>query len=320
MTAAGRFGSVRARGRGLMLGGPGAALAVDARAQEAPESWNFDDFADADPTLWELAVDQAPDILLFGAFATLVMVGFLRKSVPLKYATLVFSVAYLGFYKSHLLSITNVLGSLTGTFPLHAESLGFSALVVFGVVTTVLWGRVYCGRVCAFGALTQLIDAVVPKRFQIEVSPALERRAGYIKYGILFGAIGYYLLTHENAFYRYIEPFWMFSFEASVVLWVGLGVLLVASIFVRNLYCRFLCPLGAALGLVSALSIFKIKRWSECSTCKLCENACEWGAIRNRKIVMPECVRCDDCEILYASKTKCPHWLLDAKKKRLRTS
>jgi polyferredoxin len=142
----------------------------------------------------------------------------------------------------------------------------------------------------------------------------LEKRASLIKYFILFGAIGYYLATREIAFYRYIEPFWMFTFEASTPLWIGLGVLLLASVFVRNLYCRFLCPLGAALGLVSTLSIFKIKRWSECSTCQLCEKKCEWGAIRQRKIVMTECVRCDECEILYASKTKCPHWLLKAKR------
>lgn len=307
---------LRARAAGVL----GAVLLFNQgwaqESQPADNPFNFDDFEDVDPTFIELAVDQLPDIALFAVFATLVMVSFLRKSVPLKYVTLVFSVVYLGIFRSHLISITNVLGSLTGTFPLRAETLGFSALVVFAVITTILWGRVYCGRICAFGALTQLIDAVVPKRFQLEVPPALERRAGYIKYVILFGAIGYYLLTHENAFYRYIEPFWMFSFEASTLLWIGLGILLLASVFVRNLYCRFLCPLGAALGLVSALSVFKIKRWSECSTCKLCENACEWGAIRNRKIVMPECVRCDDCEILYASKTRCPHWLLDAKRKR----
>jgi NosR/NirI family transcriptional regulator, nitrous oxide reductase regulator len=312
-----------ARLRARAAGALGAVLLINqCLAQEStPDNpFGFDDFEDADPTFIELAADQIPDIALFAVFATLVMVGFLRKSVPLKYATLVFSVVYLGFFRSHLISITNVLGSLTGTFPLRAETIGFSALVVFAVVTTILWGRVYCGRICAFGALTQLVDAVVPKRFQIEIPAALERRASYIKYAILFGAIGYYLLTDENAFYRYIEPFWMFSFEASTALWIGLGLLLVASVFVRNLYCRFLCPLGAALGLVSALSVFKIKRWSECSTCKLCENACEWGAIRNRKIVMPECVRCDDCEILYASKTKCPHWLLDAKRKRLRGS
>jgi len=303
------------------LGCVGVVLAVLAMApvvaqqpDAADELWGFDDFEESDPGFLELAFDQAPDILLFAAFATLAMVSFLRKSVPLKYVTLVLSVVFLGLYKSHLLSITNVLGSLTGTLPLHAESIAFSALAIFGVLTTVLWGRVYCGRVCAFGALTQLIDAIVPARYQIEVPPALERRAAYIKYAILFGAVAYYLFTHENAFYRYIEPFWMFSFEASTLLWLGLGLLLVASIFVRNLYCRFLCPLGAALGLLSSLSIFRIKRWSECSSCQLCEKACQWGAIRERKIIMTECVRCDDCEILYASKTRCPHWLLQAKR------
>lgn len=290
----------------------GLALAQD----ETGESWNFEEFDDADPTWLELLSDQAPGLLLFAAFATLALVSFLKKSLPLKYVTLIASVALLGFAHSYLISITNVLGSLTGTFPLHAESLVFSALVIFTIVTTVLWGRVYCGRICAFGALTQLLDAIVPRRFQLEIPPWLERRASLIKYGILFGAIAWYLLTHENAFYRYIEPFWMFSREASTTLWIGLGVLLVASIFVRNLYCRFLCPLGAALGLLSKLSIFRIKRWSECSTCQLCEKACEWGAIRERKIIMAECVRCDVCEILYDSKTKCPHWLLDAKRGR----
>jgi polyferredoxin len=307
---------------------PGVSLSVwlcslRAWAQDqapAADLWNFDDLEEVDPGFLELAASQAQDIVLFAAFVTIAMISFLKKSKPLKYLTLVLSVAYLGVYQSHLISITNVLGSLSGTLPLYADQLGFSLLVIFGVVSTVIWGRVYCGRICAFGALTQLIDAIVPARFQLRIPPALERRASYIKYVILFGAIGYYLLTHENSFYRYIEPFWMFSFEATTLFWVGIGVLLVASVFVRNLYCRFLCPLGAALGLVSALSIFKIKRWSECSSCAVCENACEWGAIRQRKIIMSECVRCDDCEILYASKTRCPHWLLKAKNKRLRTS
>jgi NosR/NirI family nitrous oxide reductase transcriptional regulator len=303
---------------GAVVAAAGALGRASAQEDEAADDlWNFDEFEEIDPTVLELAAQNWLDIVIFSAFVALAMISFLRKSVPLKYATLVFAVVYLGVFNSYLLSITNVLTSLTGAFPFFGRDVVFSALVVFGVVTTVLWGRVYCGRICAFGALTQLIDAVVPRRFQVEVSPAFERRAGYIKYGILFGAIAYYLVTHENGFYRYIEPFWMFSFQATTPLWIGLGVLLVASVFVRNLYCRFLCPLGAALGIVSKLAPFGIKRWSECSTCKLCENACEWGAIRERKIIMSECVRCDDCEILYDSKTRCPHWLLDAKRKRL---
>lgn len=297
----------------------GLAVAAAAYAQEVPaqdNAWNFDDLEEADPGLLELLADQAPELALFAAFATLAMISFFRKSIPLKIATLVAAVGYLGFANSQLISITNVLAALHGSFPIYQDNLTFTLFVIFSIVTTILWGRVYCGRVCAFGALTQLIDAVVPSRFQWTVPPTLERRASYIKYVILAGAIVTFLMTSENGFYRYIEPFWMFSFRASTALWVGLGLLLIASIFVRNLYCRFLCPLGAALGLLSSVSVFRIKRWSECSTCSLCEKACEWGAIRERKIVMTECVRCDVCEILYDTKARCPHWLLDAKRKR----
>ncbi len=277
---------------------------------------DFSDLEDVDPTLLELAGDQAGALLLFAAFATLAMVSFFRKSVPLKYVTLVSSVLYMGVYKSQLISIVNVFGALTGNLPVFSYSLAWYLFAGFTVVTTVLWGRLYCGRICAFGALTQLIDAIVPSRLRLKIPEPLERRASFIKYAILFGALAYYFATREIGFYRYIEPFWMFTFEASTLLWVGLGVLLVASVFVQNLYCRFLCPLGAALGLISTLSVFKIKRWSECSACALCEKECEWGAIRKRKIVMAECVRCDDCERLYDDTQRCPHWLLEAKRAR----
>jgi polyferredoxin len=279
--------------------------------------WNFeDDTEEAAPTMLELASEQAVDIAAFLAFAALAMVSFLRKSVPLKYVTLVVSVLYMGVYKSQLISVVNIFGAITANLPVFSYSLAWYAFAIFTLVTTLLWGRLYCGRICAFGALTQLIDAIVPKRFQLEIPAKLEQRAGYIKYAILIGAVGYYLATSEIAFYRYIEPFWLFTFDATPVLWVMVGTLLVASIFVRNLYCRFLCPLGAALGLVSSVTtVFKIKRWSECSQCALCEKTCEWGAIRKRQIIKAECVRCDDCEILYDDKERCPHWLLELKRK-----
>lgn len=298
-----------------------AALPATTQGQEDnADLWNFADDDLSDPTLLELASDQALDIGLFAAFATLAMISFFRKSIPLKYVTLVIAVGYMGLVKSQLLSIVNIFSAITANLPIFSYSMAFYAFAVFTIVTTVLWGRVYCGRICAFGALTQLIDAVVPRRFQLEIPEWLERRASLIKYFILFGAIGYYLLTREISFYRYIEPFWIFTFEASTALWIGVSILLVASIFVRNLYCRFLCPFGAALGILSKLTIFRIKRWSECSTCALCENKCDWGAIQERRIVMTECVRCDECEILYASKTQCPHWLLKAKRARLSAS
>ncbi len=278
--------------------------------QPPTDAWAFPP-DDADVISWStLLRDQGLDLAMFAAFATLVLVSFHRKSTRLKYVTLALSVIYLGFYKSQLLSIVNVFSLFTLSLPVFKYSIAWYGFAAFAVVTTVLWGRLYCGRICAFGALTQLIDRVVPSRWRIEVPGALERRAAKIKYAILGATLLYFFATRDASIYRYVEPFWMFGGQATPGMWIGLGVLLAATVFVRNLYCRFLCPLGAALGLLSTVTIFRIKRWSECDTCRICEKKCEWGAIRGPRIVMTECVRCDDCERLYADTRKCPHWLI----------
>lgn len=268
-----------------------------------------------EPSVWaEAFADQRTELLLFGLFAALVLVSFFRKSEKLKYLTLIASVGYLGVYKSQLISIVNVFGLLTWNLPIIQYSLGWYFFAIFSVVTTILFGRLYCGRVCAFGAMTQLMDRVLPSRLRVTVPRRLERRASFIKFGILGAVVIYFLVTRDITIYRYVEPFWMFTFQETTALWIALGVLLLATVFVRNLYCRFLCPVGAFLGLLSHLTVFRIKRWSECNTCRICEKTCEWGAIRGPKIIATECVRCDDCERLYADTKKCPHWLIIIRK------
>jgi len=285
---------------------PDASVVV--AAQEDGSGWTFDDEEEAQPTWTEELRNQAVDLAAVGGFLVLAFVSFFRKSRALKIVTFIVAVGYLGFYKSQLISIVNVFGVIGGNLPLLRYSLGWYLLVGAGVVSTVLWGRVYCGRICAFGAFTQLLDLVVPARLRLTVPARIERWASLIKYVILAGAIVAFLVTRDQSFYPYIEPFWMFGLTGrSPVLWTMLAVLLVATVFVRNLYCRFLCPVGAALGVLSSLTVFKIKRWSECKTCRICEKACEWGAIRGPKIILTECVRCDDCERLYADEAKCPH-------------
>ena len=275
--------------------------------------WQFEDAAPVE-TWTHIVGGQAIDLALFAAFAALALTSFFRKSVRLKYVTLVAAVVYLGIYKSQLLSIVNVFGVLRANLPLFKYNLGWYFFALFAVVSTVLWGRLYCGRICAYGALTQLLDPIVPARFRFDVPPHIERHAAKIKYALLGFVLLYFLATSDMSIYRYVEPFWMFTGKAPAGLWIALGVLLAATIFVRNLYCRFLCPLGAALGLLSKLTIFGIKRWSECNSCKLCEKTCQWGAIQGPKIIMTECVRCDDCERLYMDQQKCPHWIIIRRK------
>ena len=280
-----------------------------ADAAQPADLWEFEDEEESE-TWSALLQDQALDLSLFVAFATLALVSFFRKSAALKYVTLVAAVAYLGFAKSQLISVVNVFSLVTGNLPVFRYSLAWYLFAGFTVVSTVLWGRLYCGRICAYGALTQLLDRIVPARLRLEVPPWLERHAAKVKYVLLGATLLYFLVTSDIAVYRYVEPFWLFTLQSTTALWIGLAVLLVATVFVRNLYCRFLCPVGAALGLLSNLTVFRIKRWSECNTCKICEKACEWGAIQGPKILVTECVRCDDCERLYLDTAKCPHWII----------
>jgi len=293
------------------------ALAASPHLAASPQQngWNFSD-EEAAPSWTDDLKDQATDLTMFSAFATLALVGFFRKSEILKWITMGIAVVYLGFIRSQLITIVNVFGLVVWNLPVFRHNMTWYLFAGFTLVTTILWGRVYCGRVCAFGAMTQLLDKVVPAKIRFDLPRRVEQRANYIKYGLLGITVSYFLITRDISIYRYVEPFWMFSLQARAGMWLGLAVLLTATVFVRNLYCRFLCPVGAFLGLLSNLTVFRIKRWSECNSCKICEKTCEWGAIRGPRIVASECVRCDDCERLYADNNKCPHWLILKRNKR----
>jgi len=265
---------------------------------------------DASESWREILGPQALDLLLLAAFVAFALVSFFRKSVRLKYIALIAAVGYMGFVKSRLVSIVDIFALADLNLPIVKYNLAWYALSIFVVASTILWGRLYCGRVCAFGALTQLMDAVVPARLKVDVPLRLEQRAAWIKYGLLVAVVVYFVATKDLAIYRFVEPFWMFGLFGTTAMWIALAALLVATVFVRNLYCRFLCPVGAALGILSSLTVFRIKRWAECNTCKICEKTCEWGAIQGPTIVKRECVRCDDCERLYLDQQKCPHWII----------
>lgn len=303
------FATLAAPAPGLAAQAPAVTPSSGATGSAAADPWGFDDQPTVE-TWQDLLKPQALDLVLLTAFFALALTSFFRKSRGLKLVTLAATIGYLGFTKSNLISIVDVFRVLRWDFPIFKHSIAWYLFSTFTLVSTVLWGRLYCGRLCAFGAVTQLFDEVVPPRLRFEIPMAIERRANWIKYGLLGGLVAYFLVTKDLLVYRYVEPFWMFTLSGSRAMWTGVAVLLVATIVVRNLYCRFLCPVGATLGLLSHLTVFRIKRWSECKTCKICEKACEWGAIRGPRIDVRECVRCDDCERLYADTQTCVHWII----------
>src|SRR5207244_12499471 len=98
----------------------------------------------------------AVDLGVFAGFTVLALVSFFRKDKTLKYITLAVCVVLLGFWKSQLITIVNVFGLISLDLPIFRYSLPWYLLATFTVVSTVLWGRLYCGRLSAFAAMMPL--------------------------------------------------------------------------------------------------------------------------------------------------------------------
>ncbi|MAG37156.1 MAG: hypothetical protein CL878_13060 [Dehalococcoidia bacterium] len=235
-----------------------------------------------------------PLMSLFG----LVLFAFLRKNARARWVALAATLVYLGFMDGGFLSISHIISGFQVGPAVYLRDLPLLLLVGFTLTTTFLWGRVFCGFLCPFGALQEVLERVVPRRLQWNMPQKIHDQARYIKYGILGGILAMALIQSDLSIYQYFEPFGtLFFLSPSVVLWSILLILLVASAVVPRFYCRYVCPLGAALGLASLLTLFRIKRVAQCTICKVCQQRCPTGAIRGPAIDFKECVRCDICEV-----------------------
>ena len=198
-------------------------------------------------------------------------------------------------------------------------------LMSYVLVTFFVWGRgVFCGWLCPFGALQELIANIGKflKIKQIKIPEKYNKNSLNIKYIILltlfvtcFIAPNFLNLGSE------IEPFktaisMKFNREWYYVIYAVL--LLAVGLFIERFFCRFICPLGAFMAIGGKLRIFNsfLKRRNECgSPCKLCSNECPIDAIeKNGKINMNECFYCLDCQSLYYNDHKCPPLVIIRKK------
>jgi polyferredoxin len=234
------------------------------------------------------------------------MAAFLLKSTLLRWTALTFAVAYLGFVDGGFLSVSHITSAIEVGPGVFFSDISLLLMVVFTVITTLLWGRVFCGFLCPFGALQDFIEMVVPQRFQRDMPRWLHDRASLLKYLILLlvlipptiAALAPSLVEDPISLYQFAEPFGtVFFLSSSVLLWVIAVGFLAASAVVPRFYCRFVCPLGAALAVVSGLAPFRIRRVEQCTLCNVCERSCPTGAIRGAEIDFPECVRCNICEV-----------------------
>lgn len=245
----------------------------------------------------------------------LALYAFILKGVLARWITLAGTLFYLGWIDGGFLSISHITSGIAGGPEVYLADLVMLIMIVFTVVTTLLWGRVFCGFLCPFGALQDFIEWVTPKRFQYKLSSYTHSRGIYIKYVILALIVFLAFFRSDISIYGYFEPFGtVFFLSSSVLMWMIAGAILIVSIVIPRFYCRYACPLGAALGIASLVSLFRIPRIKQCDFCKVCEQHCPTGAISGPEVDFKECVRCNVCEVKLITKSGvCRHDMDDVK-------
>lgn len=234
---------------------------------------------------------------------------------------LAFTFGWLGWIAGGQLSIVHLINYLKAPFELMnvgfylAEPL-IVILSVYTAISLVLLGRgVFCGWLCPFGALQELLANLARwlRLPQWNPSDRLQSRLWWGKYASLAIVVGLaFLVPTAGSVAAEVEPFktaisahflraWPYVMYAAVLLGIGL--------FTERAFCRFLCPLGGALALLDRLHLLNLlRRRPECgSPCHLCEHSCPVRAIKpSGKIVMAECFQCLDCQVEYYDDHRCP--------------
>ena len=301
-------------------------LSLDGPPQGIPELdfSNFEDFEDETALSRLLLETRWAPVIRLVLLLGLVLYAFFTKSGRVGGVTLGVTLIYLGFFDGGFLSVSHITSGIIVGPGVYLRDMALLFMVGFTVVTTLLFGRVFCGFLCPFGALQDFITRIVPRRLQRSLPQRIHDRAIYVKYGILLLIVGLAAAPAQVSVYQYFEPFGtVFYLSSSPLLWSIAGGFLVASAVVPRFYCRYACPLGAALGVASFLSIFRIRRVEQCAPCKVCEHACPTGAIRGPEIDFKECVRCNICETKLLTKAGvCRHSMefVQARLVRLKTT
>jgi len=205
-------------------------------------------------------------------------------------------VGYFGFFREGCVcpigSIQNVTVGLTD--PNYAVPYYVIATFVLPLAVALFFGRVFCAGVCPLGAIQELMTLK-----PIEVPRRLDKALGWLKWVYLGLAIYYAVLPavdRDFVICRF-DPFvGLFRFTGAAWLLIVGGLFLVAGIFIGRPYCRWLCPYGALLSVFSryAWKSFSITPDRELD-CGLCNDACPYGAIEERRAVRTDCFACGRC-------------------------
>ncbi|MHC4534609.1 MAG: 4Fe-4S binding protein [Planctomycetota bacterium] len=233
-------------------------------------------------------------IYLTGAFVLTLLVIY-RGGFWSRFLVLCINLVLGGFILNTQYSSEQMATLLSGYMP--AIKLTGAFLLVIGVpLIVIIFGNIYCGYICPFGAAQELLGYVLPGRFKQLIPNESMQKARFVKYVVLLILVLVFFVGRDRTTLA-ADPlisifnlrFSNYNFQSTIFLIVAIA--LTGSIFYGRFWCRYLCPAGAFLSLLNHVAILKrylpAKRFGRC----------EFGLTAKDKM---DCIQCDRCRYTQA--------------------
>ncbi len=197
---------------------------------------------------------------------------------------------------------------LTGIIePVHP-----SGFILFTAIlgVSLLMKKGFCGWICPIGTISQYTwmagEKILSQNFRIGKFTDISLRSlKYVLLGLFLALIGIamapnmMLLFFITDYYKVVDVRMMKFFTDMSTLTMGILIALaILSVLYKNFWCRYLCPYGALLGLLSRMSPFKVRRNEhKCMHCHACTKHCPALIdVENKTVVKSEeCFGCMTC-------------------------
>ncbi len=248
--------------------------------------------------------------------------GSMRRLQHLHLASMVLSFLMIGLWMRSQPSVTQILTLFDSLVHEWRTDLFLSEPLlflqwIFIATVSVIWGRgVFCGWVCPYGALTELLfkgAAALGLKRHYELPETVHRVARWLRFAILVvlvaaflkdSVLGERLAEVEPFKSTFLVPAWTRP-TPFLLYWL---LLLGLSIVWYRPFCRYVCPLGAGLATINAVvRLSGPYRRRFCSNCTICTRGCEPRAIAPDGAIDPlDCLQCMECEATYRDPKRCP--------------
>lgn len=189
-----------------------------------------------------------------------------------------------------------------------------SAVILMGLVflLALLFGPVFCGWICPFGAFQEWLGKIgrkiFKKRYNQFIPSKFDKVLRYLRYGVLVWVLTVTAVSGALKFanldpYHALFKFWTGTVALPAL--ILLGVITIGALFVERPWCKYTCPYGALLGLFNKIRIFKIRRKTEtCVSCQKCSRSCPMNidVCSGETVTSLSCISCYEC----TSDRNCP--------------